>query len=112
MDISYEALVVIAQVVPILLLASYFDSEVLSKISTYSRRTKYSWLTAIYVIVIGEFTALMGIIGGKGADGIGGFVVAISLVVALVNLLNVASWRILGRDLVSGNAPKPKKSKK
>ena len=109
MNIPYEALVVVSQVIPILLLASYFDRDVLNKISTYNKRTKYGWVATIYLVVIGELIALIGVISGEALVGWQGFTVMLALVLALFNLLNIAGWRVLGLDPVSGMSKKKKK---
>jgi len=111
MDISQDALVVLSQIIPILLLASYLDRDVLNKISSYSKSTKYYWFIIITFIIIGELIAILGLVDGP-IDGWRGFVVLFAALFALVNLFSIAGWRVLGLDLVSGLPSKKRKSSK
>jgi hypothetical protein len=111
MYLSTESLIALSQIIPILLLASYFDKDVLIKISTYTTKTKYYWLFVVVVILIGEFIAIMGFIDGS-IDGWRAYVVLVAVLLALINLFSIASWRVLGFDLISGLPEKKKKRKK
>lgn len=111
MYISTEALTALAQIIPILLLASYLDKEVLLKVSTYSSKIKYFWLAIVFVILGGEYIAVMGMLEGP-VDGIRGFIVIFAFMCALFNLLNIAFWRVLNFDLVSGMPAKNTKARK
>lgn len=109
MQLSSDALITLSQIIPILLLAAYFDKEVLDKIRTYNDRIKYYWLGVVTVILIGEFIAVMGVIQGP-IDGVRGYIVLSAFIFALFNLLSIAAWKVLGFDLVSG-LPDEKKRK-
>ena len=111
MKISFDALVVLSQIIPILLLASYFDRDVLNKISTYSRAIKYYWFSVIAFILIGELIAILALINGS-IDGWRGTIVLVAVVFALINLLSIAGWRVLDFDLVSGLPVKKKRKTK
>lgn len=112
MEISFASLVVISQIIPVLVLASYFDKEVLTKISTYNKTTKISWIGIIFIIVIGEFIAIDAIARGEGVGPLSGTIVYVAAIFALLNLLNIAGWRVFGLDLVSGMPSKGKKKHK
>lgn len=112
MEISFASLIVLAQIIPVLVLASYFDKEVLMKMSTYNKATKLSLIGIIFVIVIGEFIAIDAIAKGQGVDSLSGILVYIAACFALLNLLNIAGWRIFGLDLVSGMPSKKPHNKK
>lgn len=111
MDISFDALVVLAQIIPILLLASYFDRDALNKISTYSRRIQYYWFGVISFILVGELVALFALVDGE-INGWRGAVVFFAAVLAVINLFSIAGWRVLGLDLVSGLPIKKKRPSK
>ncbi len=111
MNMSFDALVVLSQIIPLLLLASYFDRDVLNKISTYSKRIKYYWFSVITFILIGELIAIISLVNGY-IDGWRGTVVFFAAVFALINLFSIAGWRVLGLDLVSGLPVKKRTPKK
>lgn len=108
MYISHEAVIVLAQVIPVLLLASYFDKDVLLKISTYNKKMRYYWLSVVSIILLGELTAILGVINGA-IDGWRGYLVFFAVVLALINLFSIAGWRVFGIDLISGLPAKKKK---
>jgi len=110
MELSLNALTVLSQIIPLLLLASYFDRDALAKISTYSKSIRYYWFGVISVILLGELFAIFGLINGQ-IDGWRGVLVIAAAILALVNLFSIAGWRVLGLDLVSG-LPTGTKSKK
>ncbi len=111
MNISQDALVVLSQIIPTLLLASYLDREVLERISTYSTRIKYYWFSVITFILLGEFIAILALVNGP-IDGWRGFVVVFAALLGLVNLFSIAGRRVLVLDLVSGLPVKKNRSKK
>lgn len=102
MYVSFQALVVLAQIIPILLLASYFDRDALRKIGTYSRAVKIYWFSIMMFILGGELLAITAIASTRPLDGWQGLVVYTAALFALVNLMSIAGWRVLGYDLVSG----------
>lgn len=95
MEISKDLLIVIAQIVPILLLASFLDSDVLKQLREYSSKAQYYWLSLIAFILIGlAFT--LAAIADNGADGWRGWVVWITVFASLVNIFSIALWRVKG----------------
>jgi hypothetical protein len=106
MDISQTAATAIAQIVPILLLASYFDRDVLGKVGQSNTRTRAYWVSSIALILVGEMIAVMGAVKGD-LHGWSGYAVMLAVVLCLTNLFSIAMWRMFGLDLVSGLPTKP-----
>ena len=95
MELSTELLIVIAHIMPILLLASFLDSEVLKQMRQYSRKAQYYWLGLIAYILIGLAITLVAIADG-GAGGWQAWVIWAAVFASLVNVFGIALWRVTG----------------
>jgi hypothetical protein len=107
MELSQTAAIGIAQIIPILLLASYFDKDALNHIKHYSRGVRLYWISTVAFILIGEYLAINAIFE-NGVEGIRVVIIHAATVIALINLLSLASWRVLDYDLISGMPTKKK----
>lgn len=101
MELSESAAIALAQIIPILLLASYFDLDALGKIGKASAWTRIYWVSTIALILFGEMIAVLAIVEG-GVAGWRGYAVVLAVILCLTNLFSIATWRMFGLDLISG----------
>ena len=95
MEISKDLLIVIAHIIPLLLLASFLDSDVLKQLRKYSNKAQYYWLFLIAFILVGLAITLMSI-ADNGADGWQAWVIWTAVFASLVNIFGIALWRVKG----------------
>lgn len=111
--ISKDLLVVIANVIPMLIIASFLDGDAQRHLRTYSRRVQYYWISMIALVLFGELLALACIDKG-GANWWQGVIIWTAVLSVLIYVLMIALWRIRGTSLAaySGLEPRKKKMKK
>ena len=100
MDLSREAVDAIAQIIPVLLLASFLDKEILGNVRKMSVRYRLSVLGYILFILLGETLAIIGLT----SDGLSGWqavVVVLAAAFSVGSLLNVATYRLCDSDILT-----------
>lgn len=107
MELSKDSVVVIAQIIPVLLLASFLDKDILSSVRSGSVNNRVVALGYILFILFGEILAIVGVVNG-GLLGWQGLVVMVAALFAVASMLNVAMYRLFDYDFLSG-LPQPKK---
>lgn len=101
MELSKEAVDAIAQIIPVLLLASFLDKEILGNIRRSTLRARLVAFFYIAVILIGEVLAVIGIADG-GLSGWQGLFVVVAVSFAIGSLFNLATYRLFDYDFLSG----------
>lgn len=91
-------LIVIASVIPMLIIASFLDTDAQKHLRTYPRRVQSYWISMITLVLLGELLALICIERG-GANWWQGAVIWTSVVSVMVYIHTIALWRIRGTSL-------------
>ena len=95
MEISKDLLTVFAHIIPLLLLASFLDSDVLRELRSYSKKAQYSWLSIIALILFGLSLTLISIVDGA-AEGWMAWFIWVAVFTSVVNVFGIALWRVTG----------------
>ena len=95
MELSQDVLIVIANTIPLLLIASFLDSDVLKQLRKYSNKAQYYWLFLVAYILFGLAVTLISI-ANNGAHGWQAWVIWVAVFASLVNIFSVALWRVTG----------------
>ena len=113
MEISKDLLTVIAHIIPLLLLASFLDSDVLKQLRKYSNKAQYYWLFLIAFILVGLAMTLIAI-ANNGAAGWVAWVIWVAVFASLVNIFGIALWRVKGVSflMLMGYDAQEKRTKK
>lgn len=110
MEISKDVLVVIANVIPMLIIASFLDGDAQRQLRTYPRKIQSYWISLIAIVLFGELLAIICI--GKGsANWWQSVVIWAAVLSVMIYVLMIALWRIRGTSLAAYSGLETRKKK-
>lgn len=101
MYMSQNALIAIAQIIPILLLATFLDRDVIANAREGSKLKRSIVFSLIILILLGELLAIIAIMTGESRPW-SNIVIAVAAGCAVASMANVASWRLFDYDFLTG----------